>query len=383
MDKHIILEKNEFKYDKCHQVWGVLNLIPKLSNIKKNIVFVFFIDIISDENNSLCKGIIRYIFSTLESDYIVTIIINGVIIFDHVKLNFFSENYQNKFEIFISTPLNNCMNEIKKYEFTRSYINEHIIVITDVDFISDTSNVYIPLSNMDIIHIGDNDGENLYKLTTLTNGKYYHMNNVEILPDILQCISKYIFVPICSSIKIRLLGHDGCRIISIYGSHKFIENSKSKDYSIDIDNLSSNQSILFKLSLRNLPNPNIHKILNVETEINNLHTSDSIFVDRIDSSLSSTNDDYILNLIINQQLNRYNMINCILDCIKYINKMNSIMTHNEIYTTIKKISNSSSSHINYCKLMISDLVICDKMVSYKNGINFYYMILSKYITENY
>jgi len=241
----VFMEHNQIKYDEIGQIWGMIELVP--INLSKDAEIIIAYCANSMEN----LGALQNIFPDM-------IIINPTIS-DIIQF------------IIAKQPQKN------------------IIIITDLDD-PKWEQTFLSTNACHIIDIGLRNSKLLFQLSQKIGGYYYTTFQKNIVYVVNDCISKIKIINI-NSVNIKLIAHDGSRIINVYTPAGITEIICAKEYQINIHHLEKMKTILFKLSIRGYNHCFNHNILRTDITYNDANLNmnhmftQELFIQRVDFQL--------------------------------------------------------------------------------------------------
>jgi len=178
------------------------------------------------------------------------------------------------------------------------------------------------------------------------------------------------------SLDIKLIAHDGSRIITIATPFAISEINCAKEYQIDIGHLHKTKTIIFRLSLRGLIIPTNHNVLKVEIKHQNTKSNanhiftQEIFIQRPEHHLCHA---YIIPHFLNKSINRYFTI---------IKILNTINKHSCSIALNHTLTNAIEENYDDVTL-VNDLHNCLDKISEDFCLGSVYSMISRYLLENY
>jgi hypothetical protein len=211
----------------------------------------------------------------------------------------------------------------------------------------------------------DHDSKMLQNLSFCSKGGvYYYIETTNsIAATFGECLAG-ILSTVAHNVNLRLIGADGCRLVSFYTKFPIIEHKSVKDYTISLGSLYSEESrsVLFKLSIKKLAETmDIHELLTVKlTYTNTLTGQDVSLMAPVQVARPKKVDLYQqLPIDLDKHINRYTAAVAMEEAAAKASMQDFSGAQKQLQDVIKLVQQSVSARNTvsrqYCEDLVADL----------------------------
>jgi Mg-chelatase subunit ChlD len=207
----------------------------------------------------------------------------------------------------------------------------------------------------------DHDSWMLQEIAFASKGGvyYYVENETKVAATFGQCIAGA-FSTVAHSIKVRLLGLDGARMIKFNTRFPIKENNKAKDYTVCFGSMYSGESrsMIIGLSLRKMEREMVQPLIKVEVSYVNTLTQ---MCERREAVITirrpTVTPKQEIPLELSKQTNRFLAADAIQKAIHAAQRGDFTQAHETIHSAIHLIHASPAASLPYCTDLVKDLGI--------------------------
>jgi hypothetical protein len=233
----------------------------------------------------------------------------------------------------------------------------------------------------------DQDSKLLHAIALKAQGVYYYVETLEAIPSTFgECVAGILSTR-AHQIEVHLKAKDGARLVTLATPFRITERQVAKVYNVNLELVyaGESKSILFRLSLRALPEAIDHPLLSVEVSYINTLTRQR---ERLEQSISQSRfyDDLSpIPVSIDEHLNRYAAATSITEAIELSRNFEFSRAQEKLYSLIERVKGSVSGSTEYSRDLATDLSDCacgmTDVASFRKGIHFAHACSSMYFME--
>lgn len=235
----------------------------------------------------------------------------------------------------------------------------------------------------------DHDSKMLQNISFCSKGGvYYYIESPEsIALTFGECLAGILSTS-SHNIDVRLVGQDGCRIVSFYTKFPILEKTSVKDYVVSLGSMYAGESkaILFKLSVRKMDrelakHPLIQIFLTYTNTLTGLDQKQQLLI-----SVPRSNCPLIrpMPLELDRHINRYTAAAAIEGAILKANSRDYSGAQKQLTDVILSVKGSKSARDPYCEDLVQDLLECSQGMTettFSTGIHYAHAFSTMYYME--
>jgi len=206
----------------------------------------------------------------------------------------------------------------------------------------------------------DHDSWMLQEIAFASKGGVYHYveNETKVAATFGQCVAGALST-VVHSVKVRLVGQDGARMIKFNTRFPIKENVKAKDYTVSFGSLYSGESrsMILGLSLRKMEREmQAHPLVKVQvTYTNTLTQTEETLETHIQMRRPAITPKQEFPLELSKQVNRFIAADAIQKAVHAAQKGDFPAAHEQLAAATRSIEASPASQLAYCVDLVKDL----------------------------
>jgi len=272
--------------------------------------------------------------------------------------------------------------------FTDGLSNEGLAADSTLSSLSDIS--FPTACTFNTFGLGmDHDSSLLQSIALKAQGVYYYVETKEEIPSTFgECVAAILSTR-AHHINVQLRGRDGARIVTIATPFRIVERKVAKDYDVDLELMyaGESKSIIFRTSVRAVPTPTCHSVMDVHIEYCNTLTEAMETIDQVVSLMRPST--YLVQpsrpISLDEQILRYMTASVIQEAVSLAQDTKFTEAQEKLVSSIHQIEKSPSGSEPYCIDLIKDLNDCIEgmrdVVSFQKGIHTAHAYSSMYFME--
>lgn len=423
-----LTESRELASGNIHKIWCSVQIeaLKKKEPQQKTQTHIDFIVVIDHSssmrmNNKLAfvKATIQYLveqlseshrFCLIEFNHEVNMVTEGLLAMNDDNKKVVLENLKRirpEGSTNISEALFTAINILKQRPSNESARISSVMLFTDGlanaglrgnKFINEITAMTVP-PGLTISTFGygvDHDSKMLQNISFCSKGGvYYYIETTESIGATFgECLAG-ILSTVAHNVNVKLIGADGCRIVSFYTKYPITEHKSVKEYTVSLGSLFSEESrtILFKLSLRKLTESvNSIELLTAKLTYTNTLTNEDIetpTVVAVGRPEIPSPEASAMPPELDKHINRYTAAVAMETAATRASSKDFTGAQKEIQEVIKLVEQSVSAHTpqsqKYCEDLVADLKeVSDGMEdsnAFTSGVHYVHAYSTMYYME--
>lgn len=416
-----IIEQEELACNQIYKVWGMLKLnstlLRSFQNLKPPMMdFVVVIDHSSsmamDNKLAFVQATIQYMVSRLteehrfcliEFNHEVHMVTNGLLRMtaeNKSKVLTLLTNLKPEGSTNISDALFTAIELLKNRSINEQQRISSVMLFTDglanvglrgTAFYQKIQKMIVPQGlTLNTFGYGtDHDSKMLQNISFCSKGGvYYYVESPEsIALTFGECLAGLLSTT-AHNIDVRLVGQDGCRIVSFYTKFPILEKTSVKDYVVSLGSMyaGESKSILFKLSVRKMDrelakHPLVQIFLTYTNTLTGLDQKQQLLI-----SAPRPFNPVVrpMPLELDRHINRYTAAAAIEGAILKANSRDYNGAQKQLTDVIMSVKGSKSAHDPYCEDLVEDLLECSQGMTettFSTGIHYAHAFSTMYYME--